>query len=138
MEKEQDGDTITSADVSGTDEHRAVVDVTDFHCTKIVFWSGNAPGKPLHDLTQRNSDKMTSKVTAQDKKMTENPARVCAMGVVGDFEYGEMSTVKKSSLRGLGMPSARAWLVTVRKWCTSFCTFWCPIGWSWLRAGASE
>ena len=45
--------------------------------------------------------------------MQENPAWVGAMGVVSDFEYGEMSTFTQSTLRGLAMPGARAWLVTV-------------------------
>ena len=36
-----------------------------------------------------------------------------AMGVFSDFEYGEMSTLMQSTLRGLAMPGARTWLVTV-------------------------
>ena len=56
---------------------------------------------------------MASKVAAQDNKMQDNPAWVGAMGVVSDFEYGEMSTFMQSTLRVLAMPDARAWLVTV-------------------------
>ena len=40
-----------------------------FACTKNVVWDSNARGKPLHDLMRRNSNKVTSKVAAQDKTM---------------------------------------------------------------------
>ena len=95
MEKEPDGGAPIGADVSGLDEDRALVDATEetFDFTKIVVWNANARGKPLQDLMQRNSNKVASKVAAQDKKMQENPAWVGAMGVVSDFEYGEMSTL---------------------------------------------
>ena len=52
-------------------------------------------------------------VAAQDKKMQENPAWVGARGVFSDFEYGEIFTFVQSTLRGLEMPGAIAWLVHV-------------------------
>ena len=115
MEKEPDGGAPIGADVSGLDEDRALVYATEetFDFTKIVVWNANACGKPLQDLMQRNSNKVASKVGAQDNKMQDNPAWVGAMGVVSDFEYGEMSTFMQSTLRVLAMPDARAWLLTV-------------------------
>ena len=81
------------------------------------LWAGRRPsacgrqsppwGKPLQDLMQRNFKKVASKIAAQDQKMQENPAWVGAM------EHGEMSTFMQSTLRGVAMPGARAWLVTV-------------------------
>ena len=114
-EKEPDDGTPIGADVSGLDEDRALVDAREetFDFKKIVVWNANVRGKPLQDLMHRNSKKVASKVAAQDKKMQENPAWVGAMGVVSDFECGEMSTFMQSTLRGLAMPGARAWLVTV-------------------------
>ena len=99
----------------GLGEDGALVYVTEdtFDFTKIIVWNANARGKPLQDLMQRNSNKVASKVAAQDKKMQENPAWVGAMGVVSDFECGEMSTFMQSTLLGLALPGARAWLVTV-------------------------
>ena len=109
MEKEPDDGTPIGADVSGLDEDRAIVDVTEqnFDCTKIVVW------KATQDPMQRNSSEVTSKVAALDEKMQENPAWVGAMGVVSDFEYGEMSTFMQSTLRNLALPGAGVWIVTV-------------------------
>ena len=85
--KEPDDGTPVGAGVSGLDEDRALVDATEetFDFTKIVVWNANTRGKPLQDLMHRNSNKVASKVVAQDAKMQENPAWVGAMGVVSDF-----------------------------------------------------